>query len=151
MLIVDTREKWTQMGNRDRHLRDYFDRHGILYRVEALDVGDYMLDGGGVSIDRKQGLDELSKNLTNAADSARFMREVRRAYESGIGLVVLIEQRGITCRDDVARWRSAYSGVSGAFLLKCMHRIEVSYHVRFVFCDRRSCGRRIMEILTKGI
>lgn len=150
MLIVDTREKWTQMGNRDRHLRDYFDRHGILYRVEALDVGDYMLDGGAVSIDRKQGLDELSKNLTNAADSARFMREVRRGYESGIRLVVLIEQRGITCRNDVARWRSAYSGVSGSELLKRMFRLEVSYHVRFVFCDRRSCGRRIMEILTTG-
>lgn len=150
MLKVDTREKWTQMGNRDRHLRDYFDRHGIIYRVEHLDVGDYMLDGGTLSIDRKQGLDELSKNLTNAADSARFMREVRRAYESGIKLVVLVEERGITCHNDVARWRSKYTGVSGAFLLKCMYRLEVSYHVRFVFCDRRSCGRRIMEILTTG-
>lgn len=150
MLLVDDREKWTQAGNRDRHLRDYLDRHGIMWRRERLDVGDYMLEGGGISVDRKYGLEEISKNLTNRADNQRFMDEVRRAYESGIRLVVLIEQRGITCRDDVARWRSTYTGVSGAYLLKCMYRLEISYGVRFCFCDRRSCGRRIMEILTTG-
>ncbi len=96
MLIVDSREHWTHPGSRDRHLKDYFDRHGITYRVEKLDVGDYMLDGGSLVIDRKSGLQELSTNLTNAADNARFMREVRRAYNAGIKLVILIEQRGIT-------------------------------------------------------
>ena len=150
MLIIDSRERWTQAGSRDRHLKDYFDRHGILYRVEKLDVGDYMLDNGTLVIDRKSGLDELSTNLTNAADSARFMREVRRAYSSGIRLVVLIEQRGISCHDDVARWRSKHTGVSGSELLKRMFRLEMSYGVRFMFCDKRSCGRRIMEILTTG-
>lgn len=150
MLIVDSREHWTHPGSRDVHLKNYFDRHGILYRVEKLDVGDYMLDGGTLVIDRKSGLDELSTNLTNAADSARFMREVRRAYSSRIRLVVLIEQRGISCHDDVARWRSNHSGVSGGELLKRMFRLEMSYGVRFMFTDRRNCGRRIMEILTTG-
>ena len=118
MLRVDSREHWTHPGSRDRHLKDYFDRHGITYRVEKLDVGDYMLDGGSLVIDRKSGLQELSTNLTNAADNARFMREVRRAYHSGIKLVILIEQRGITCHDDVSSWRSKHTGVSGAELLK---------------------------------
>lgn len=150
MLIVDSREHWTHPGSRDRHLKDYFERHGITYRVEKLDVGDYMLDGGSFVIDRKSGLDELSTNLTNAADSARFMREVRRAYSSGIKLVVLIEQRGITCHDDVSSWRSKHTGVSGAELLKRMFKLEMAYGVRFFFCDKRSAGRRIMEILTTG-
>ena len=150
MLIVDSREHWTHPGSRDRHLKDYFDRHGITYRVEKLDVGDYMLDGGSLVIDRKSGLQELSTNLTNAADNARFMREVRRAYHAGIKLVILIEQRGVTCHDDVSSWRSKHTGVSGAELLKRMFRLEMSYGVRFFFCDKRSCGRRIMEILTTG-
>lgn len=115
-----------------------------------MNVGDYMLDGGCISVDRKYGLEEICKNLTNREDNKRFMAEVRRAYEAGIRLVVLVEERGITCHNDIARWRSAYTGVSGAFLLKRMYQLEVSYHVRFVFCDRRSCGRRIMEILTTG-
>ena len=150
MLIVDSREHWTHPGSRDRHLKDYFERHGITYRVEKLDVGDYMLDGGSLVVDRKSGLQELSTNLTNAADNARFMREVRRAYHAGIKLVILIEQRGITCHDDVSSWRSKHTGVSGAELLKRMFKLEMAYGIRFFFCDKRSAGRRIMEILTTG-
>lgn len=150
MLICDTREHWTHPGSRDRHLKDYFERHGITYRVEKLDVGDYMLDGGSLVIDRKSGLQELSTNLTNAADNARFMREVRRAYHAGIKLVILVEQHGITCHDDVSSWRSKHTGVSGAELLKRMFKLEMAYGVRFMFCDKRSCGRLIMEILTTG-
>lgn len=150
MLICDSRERWTQAGSRDRHLKSYFEKHGILYRVEKLDVGDYMLDGGKISVDRKYGMEEISKNLTNKDDNIRFMAEIRRAYEAGIKLVILIEQRGITCHDDVAAWRSKHTGVSGAELLKRMFRLEMAYGVRFMFCDKRSCGRRIMEILTTG-
>ena len=152
MLIVDSREHWTHKGSHDRHLKDYFERHGILYRVELLDVGDYMLDGGKISIDRKKDLEEISKNLTNRsdADAARFWAEVRRGYRSGIKLVVLIEQHGIKCHQDVAGWRSKYTGVTGGRLLQEMFRLEMSYGVRFMFTDRRNCGRRIMEILTTG-
>ena len=152
MLIVDSREHWTHPGSCDRHLKDYFERHGITYRVEKLDVGDYMLDGGSLVIDRKSGLQELSTNLTNRSDNdaARFWDEVRRGYRSGIKLVVLIEQRGITCHDDVSSWRSKHTGVSGGRLRQEMFRLEMAYGVRFMFCDKRSCGRRIMEILTTG-
>jgi len=149
-LICDSRERWTQAGSRDRHLKSYFEKHGILYRVEKLDVGDYMLDGGKISVDRKYGMEEISKNLTNKDDNIRFMAEIRRAYEAGIKLVFLVEQHGINSRDDVAAWRSKITGVSGSELLKRMFRLEMAYGVRFMFCDKRSCGRRIMEILTTG-
>jgi ERCC4-type nuclease len=150
MLIVDSNEKWTQPGSRDKHLRNYFDRHGIMWRRERLNVGDYMLDGGKISVDRKYGLEELSKNLTNQDDNIRFMAEIRRAYEAGIKLVFLVEQHGINSRDDVAAWRSEITGVSGTRLLKEMFRLEMAYGIRFFFCDKRRCGRRIMEILTTG-
>lgn len=150
MLIVDSREKWTQAGNLDRHLKAYFDRHRIEYRVEALDVGDYMIEGGKISVDRKQNLDELAKNLTNSEDHARFMREVRRAYAARITLIVLIEHRGIKTTNDVLRWRSDHSPVTGAALVREMFRIQMSYGVKFLFCDKLSTGRRIMEILTGG-
>ena len=147
MLIVDSREKWTQAGNADRHLKSYFERHGIEYRVEALDVGDYMIEGGKISVDRKQNLDELAKNLTNREDHARFMREVRRAYAARITLIVLIEQRGINGTNDVLRWRSKHSPVTGAAIVREMFRIRMAYGVKFLFCDKLSTGRRIMEIL----
>lgn len=150
MLIVDSREKWTQSGNTDQHLKAYFRRHGIEYRVEALDVGDYMLEGGRISVDRKQNLDELAKNLTNKADHARFMREVRRAYAARITLIVLVEHRGIKGTNDVLRWRSKHSPVTGTALVREMFRIQMAYGVKFLFCDKLSTGRMIMEILQGG-
>ncbi len=147
LLIVDSREKWTQKGNRDLHLKSYFSRNRIEYKIEALDVGDYMMDGGRISIDRKQNLEELSKNLTNKADHARFMREVRRAYASRITLIVLVEQRGINGTDDVLRWRSKHTSVTGAALVREMFRIRMAYGVKFLFCDKMSTGKTIMEIL----
>lgn len=146
-ILVDSREKWTQAGSTDQHLKAYFRRHGIEYRIEALDVGDYMLEGGRISVDRKQNLDELAKNLTNKSDHARFMREVRRAYASRITLIVLIEHRGIKGTQDVLRWRSKHSPVTGAALVREMFRIRMAYGVKFLFCDKLSTGKTIMEIL----
>ena len=150
MLYVDSREKWTQAGSRDNHIKNYLDRNGIQYEVRALDVGDYMLEGGTITVDRKYGIDELAKNLTNKADHARFMREVRRAYAARITLIVLVEQRGIKDTNDVLRWRSKHSPVSGAALVREMFRLQMAYGVKFLFCDKLSTGRMIMEILTGG-
>lgn len=147
ILIVDSREKWTQAKSRDKHIKGYLDRHGILYRVEMLDVGDYMLDCGSISVDRKQNLEELAKNLTNKSDNARFMKEVRRAFESGVKLVILIEQRGIKGTQDLLKWRSKHTGVSGIVMARQMFRLEMAYQVKFEYCDPSSTGKRIMEIL----
>lgn len=150
MLICDSREHWTHEGSRDRHIKSYLERNKIEYRIEALDVGDYMLDGGKISVDRKQNLDELAKNLTNKADHARFMREVRRAYAARITLIVLVEHRGIKGTNDVLRWRSKHSPVTGTALVREMFRIQMAYGVKFLFCDKLSTGRMIMEILQGG-
>lgn len=150
MLYVDSREKWTQAGSRDKHIKNYLDRNGIRYEVRALDVGDYMMEDGRISVDRKQNLDELAKNLTNKADHARFMREVRRAYAARITLIVLVEQRGINGTQDVLRWRSKHSPVTGTAVVREMFRIQMAYGVKFLFCDKLSTGRRIMEILQGG-
>lgn len=150
MLWVDSREKWTQPNSTDTHIKDYFDRHGIEWEVRKLDCGDYMLDGQpNITVDRKQSLQEMSSNLLNKADSARFWREVRRAHEQGIKLVVLIESgRTVKTINDVVRWKSKYSGVSGRHLIDEMIRCEMAYGVVWRFCDRRSTARKIVEILT---
>ena len=140
--IFDTREK------KNDHIKAYFDRHGIAYREEALKVGDYMIEGGKVSVDRKQNLSELATNLMNRADHARFWREVRRAREQGIKLIVLCEHGGrIKTIKDVAGWKSKYSPVSGRALMEEIYRVTISYGVEFIFCDKRSTGKRIVELL----
>ena len=147
-IIVDTREK---SGAIQRILRT-FDRAGIEYCRRALKTGDYMLeDFPGVVIDRKQNLEELSKNLTNSKDRSRFWREVRRAYNNNIKLVVLCEHGGqIKCVEDVRKWRDKYSGVPGRILAEKMQQLQMAYGVDFVFCDKRVTGKKIIEILTKN-
>ncbi len=151
MLIVDSREKWTQTGSRDTHIKKYLEQHNILYRVEALDTGDYMLDGGCITIDRKQNLDEIAKNLLNRKDRERFMTEVRRAYQNGLQLVILIEQRGIKSLADVQCWRSIHSVYTGQAVAQRMERLCWGYGVRFEFCDPSSTAKKILQILTKNI
>lgn len=142
MYYFDTREK------KNQHIMDYFDRHGIPYEVRKLDVADYMVDGSNVAVDRKRSLDELSTNLMNRSDRSRFWREVRRARDSGIKLIVLCEHGGkIRSIDDVKCWRSEYSKVSGRRLMEEIYRVHISYGVEFVFCSKRSTAKKIIELL----
>ena len=139
----DSREK------KNEHIKSYFDRNGIEYEVRKLDVGDYMIDGNDtISIDRKASIDELASNLLNREDKSRFMREVRRAKESGLHLVVLIESNKYHQIADLASWKSKYSGISGRSLMDAIYKTHISYGVEFLFCPKISTGRRILEILS---
>lgn len=145
-LIVDSREKkW-------EHIAEYFEKQGIEYEVRKLDVGDYIIEGqSGISVDRKRNLAELSRNLMNPKDHSRFWKEIRRAREQGINLYILCEHGGkIKSIKDVALWNDKYSGVTGRRLLDEIYRVHISYQVEFIFTNKRSTGRRIIEILTQG-
>ena len=141
--IFDTRER------KNEHIKAYFEKHGIEYVSWKLDVGDYQIEGKPqISVDRKRNLQELSRNLMNAKDHSRFWKEVRRAREQKIKLFVLVEHGGqIQSIEDVAKWTDKYSGVSGRSLANEIYRVHIAYGVEFLFCDKRSTARRIIEIL----
>ena len=151
MLICDSRERWTQPGRKpDTHISAYLERHSIPWAVRKLDVGDYMLEGGSVTVDRKQGLEEVSRNLLNPADKKRFWNEVRLAHGLGIKLVVLVEDSKHKAPGDILGWRSSYSPVTGYAIFRQMERLRLGYGVEFVFCPKRYAARRILEILSGG-
>lgn len=148
-IITDSREKAHIIGR----ILDYFDREGIKHYSSKLIVGDYMdIDNPRLVIDRKFSLSELATNLTN--DSGRFMREIRLAKELGIHMIVLCEQGGwIKSIKDVAQWRNPMQGkipyaISGKDLMERIYRVHIAYNVDFLFCDKRSTGKRIVELLT---
>lgn len=142
MIICDTREQ------RNEHVLDYFERNGIEYKIQKLDTGDYMLEGSpGLTIDRKRNLGELCGNLFSR-DRGRFWREIRRAQETGIKMIVLIEHGGKVKRlDDVKRWRGKYTRVTGTALYNEICRVSIAYGVEFIFCSKKETGRKIFEIL----
>lgn len=145
MIICDTREK------KNRHIIQYFEQREIPYKIAKLDTGDYMdSESNRITIDRKQNLDELCGNLFSP-DRSRFWREVRRAKSEGIKMIVLIEQGGmIKTLKDVPKWRGKYTKVSGYSLYNEICRCHIAYGVEFLFCDKRSTGKRIAELLAKG-
>lgn len=146
-IIVDSREKKCE------HIKRWFEKNCVDYEVKKLDVGDYMFpDNPTVSVDRKQNLSELSRNLTNKADHSRFWKEVRRAREQGVKLYILCEHGGkIKSIQDVALWDDKYSGVNGRYLMDEIYRVHISYGVEFVFCDKRCTAKKIIEILQNGL
>lgn len=151
MIIVDTREKPKAIVK----ILEHFDAHGVPYKHEKLDYGDYMIENGPkISIDRKQNIAELAKNCTR--ESERFRKEMDRAAADGARLVILVEQnryqdRGewIQVRDisDLMRWSSPHTMVRGEKVYRVLYSWLAKWPIDVIFCDKRSTGRMILEIL----
>ena len=139
--IFDTREK------KNDHIKAYFEKHGIPFKVQKLDEGDYQIEGKpGRTVDRKQNLQEMYNCVVN--DKSRFMKEVRRCYEKGIKLYILIEHGPqIKTLEDVPKWKNKYGNISSREIMERLYRLHISYGVEIIFCDKRSTGKRIVELL----
>lgn len=153
-VIVDSREKPKAI---ERTLQ-YFSDHGIEYEVSKLLFGDYMdWNRPGVVVDRKQNIAELAKNCT--VEHERFRREMDKARKAGATLVVLVEQNRYKDRgewvevdsiEDLLRWSSPHTMVRGEKVYRVLASWTAKYPLRVVFCDKRSTGRKIVEILYSG-
>lgn len=150
-IIIDSREKPKAIGN----IVKYFDANGIQHETSKLLFGDYMdYKRPGLVIDRKQNIAELAKNCTT--EHIRFRAELERAKRTGSLLVALVEQNRYTDRgetvtvktiEDLIRWTSPHTQVRGEKVFRVLHAWRAKYPLRIEFCDKRSTGRRIVEIL----
>ena len=143
MLIVDSRErKW-------KHIESYLGTHNIEYKIEKLDVGDYMTTNNGhISIDRKANLDEIGGNLSSGEGNYhRFLKEVKRAKMNGIRLIILIEGTNCKTLEDVKRWRSKYTNITGAWLYRQMKNLSYAYGIEWRFCRTNQTAKEILTIL----
>ena len=149
-LLSDTREK------KNQHVLDYFETVGIKYEIAKLDFGDYMdAYRPGIVIDRKQNIAELAKNLVGK-DRDRFVRELERANAAGSKLVILVEQNRYLDRDkwihvrepaDLMLWSSPHTKIRGERIFRSLSGLIHKYNISVVFCDKRTTGKKIMEII----
>lgn len=161
---IDSREKARAI----RNIIKTFDDNGVKHFSSKLLVGDYMsLDNPRLIIDRKQNSQELCGNVCQQHE--RFKRELLKAIEAGIQLVILVEHGPeINCLEDVwfwknprkheVRWRVvngkkekyvvSAKAVDGNQLYKSLCTIRDRYNVRFEFCEKKDTGKRILEILS---
>ena len=153
-ILVDSREKPKAITG----ILDYFERNGIEYEVSKLLFGDYMdYNRPQLVIDRKQNIAELAKNCTREHD--RFRRELERVAKTGSKLVILVEQNRYKDRDewvqvrqivDLIRWESPHTMVRGEKIYRVLASWCAKYPVEVRFCDKRSTGKQIVNILYGG-
>lgn len=151
-IIIDSREKPKAISN----IIKYFDAHGIQHETSKLLFGDYMdYQHPALVIDRKQNIAELAKNCTS--EHIRFRAELERAKKTGSELVILVEQnrykdRGDTIEvksiADLIRWESPHTQVRGEKIFRVLVSWAAKYPLSIEFCDKRSTGRKIVEILS---
>lgn len=159
VIQIDSREKAKAIK---KILQD-FDQMGIKYYVSKLWAGDYMnLDNPRVIVDRKQNLSELCQNVCQ--DHDRFRRELSRAQENGIKLIILCEHgSAIETLEDVIFWQNPRNharkkingrwveiktkAISGETLYKILTTLQRKYDCEFLFCTKEETGKKIVEIL----
>lgn len=156
---IDSREKARAI----KQIIAEFEKQNVKYFISKLYAGDYMnLDNPRVIIDRKQNLSELCQNVCQGHD--RFRRELIRAKENGIKLIILCEHgQGIESLEDVIFWNNprgtirrnvdgvwqtiTTKAVKGETLYKKLCTIERKYGCTFEFCTKNETGARILELL----
>lgn len=148
---IDTREHKFELARVQRQI----EKKGVKTINSKLYVGDYQsLDNPRLVIDRKKDLQELCSNVCQQHE--RFRRELVRAQDAGINLIILVEHGGdIRELEDVFFWdnpriKESPKATTGRALYRSLLTIRDRYGVRFEFCDKRHTGERIVELLSNG-
>lgn len=151
LLLIDTREKPKAIEG----ILQTFDAAGIAYERTKLFAGDYMdYNKPNIVIDRKKNIAELAKNVT--AERARFRAELDRAKKAGAHMTILVEQnrykdrdKWISVRDisDLMLWSNPHSTIRGEKVFRVLSGLLYEYDISVEFCDRRTTGKKILEII----
>ena len=153
-LLIDTREKPKAIETIMKQFREA----GIRYERTKLLFGDYMdWNRPHIVVDRKQSIQELAMNCTR--DHDRFRAELERAKAAESELVILVEQNRYKDRDkwihvetieDLMLWESPHTTIRGEKVYRVLRAWMAKYPIRVVFCDKRSTGKKILEIIYKN-
>lgn len=167
IIYEDTR----QQAGKHRNIEPWMNAHGIELRRTKLYVGDYTLPTDqSVCIDTKYGLQEVYSNLIGPQHE-RFTAEAKSAKETGIKLIILVEQGDIKSIDDVPGWKNprieryerikagklagGYRNVtlqgkppvSSEQLARTMRTVSERYGVDWLFCRKYQTAGTICELL----
>ena len=168
-IIEDTGQKAGQHDN----VKEYCESHGIIFRRQKLNVGDYQ-SPPRVAVDTKKGMQEIYSDIVS--DHERFRNECIRAMDDGIRLVILIEEENIKNLEDAKRWKNPRTAkwerdygfiaraqkagkmmnykvpkppVSSERLVGMMDAMSIKYNVEFAFCHPDNVGEAVYKILNE--
>lgn len=159
-ILEDTR----QQNKKHDKKHQWFEENSIEIIRTKLFCGDYTLPTDqSVCVDTKANLSELCHNACQ--DHDRFRRELIRAKENGIKLIILCEHgNGIETLEDVIFWENPRgtkrikvdgkwqtvktNATTGKTLYNILSTLQNKYDVQFEFCTKEDTGKRIVELLS---
>lgn len=170
IFMHDTRDKPGKHENVERWL----ETQGHKIVRSKMYVGDItLLHDQSICVDLKQGLPEVESNLIH--QHSRFRNECKKAMDSGIRLIVLVEESGIDEVESVAGWvnprRARWERIDrahsegkmlniqipakppagGETICRQMKTMNEKYGVEWAFCAKESTGRKVCELLNVPI
>ena len=147
-----------QQAGKHKNIEAFCRKNGIELIRKCLSVGDYAFPDGTISVDTKQDLMELCKDIMSN-DHRRFRAECIRAQEQGIQLIILTEEvppYGVVDYWDVPKWKSSnqfhrvgdpMTKVDPRAFRKALETMTERYGVLFRFCTRKQCPARVIKYL----
>ena len=151
LIVADTRQK------QDSYITKYFDKNNIVWVRDNLPSADYMairynkgkfIKDYSVLIDTKKDLVELAHNLCNSSEHARIVREIETAQSLGCKeFYFIIAENKISTVEDIKNWKSKYTRVSGATLLKTMATFSRHHNCKFIIVPKKEIGKKIVTLL----
>lgn len=147
---------------KESHIIKEFDRQGILHIQTKLDSADYMAlrydkEKGfykdySILIDTKKDMLEICGNLAHTSEHSRLVREVDLGHSLGAKeFIFLIGESDINNAEDIKKWRNKHTKVKGETLYKIMCTFKEHHNCRFIFCERKKMGQRIIELLNTNL
>lgn len=150
VILTDTRQQ------KENHIIKAFDKQNIIHIRTTLPSADYMalrynegfkLDYS-ILIDTKKDLEEISGNLCNTQNHERIKREIEKAKELGCkDFIFLIGDNKIKTIQDLQMWTSKRTKVTGNVLYKIMKTMTQKYGIRFIICQKKNMGEKIIKLL----
>lgn len=143
-IIVDTREKnpWIFTS---KSIRDV--------KYQGLKTGDYTVEGyeDKLCIERKRSVDELIHNI----HEPRFYEELKRAtlfpYRYLILESTLQDVIDYPMNEDLPPKVVEKIKIRGAYVLKCLNRIQVKYGINIIYCGNRNNAQWVATNLMKEV
>lgn len=155
VILTDSRQQ------KEEHILKEFDKQGILHIQTKLDSADYMAlrydekkgfyKDYSILIDTKKDLLEICGNLAHTSEHQRLVREVELGHSLGATeFIFLIGEKNIKTIYDIKSWSNKHTKVSGMTLYKIMRSFKEHHNCRFIICDKKDLGKKVIELLNGG-
>ena len=144
MIQIDTREKNNQ------HITAYFSSKDVKFLCSKLPAGDYMnWDNHRIVVERENSILELANTV--GSQHERFKAELKMTTDYGLHIIILVEEDGFFCLDDLRYWENPFQkknsrALSGESIYKILSRYIEYYDIEIQFCSKGDAAETILSL-----